>query len=139
MGASGLIAVGSGPAGLNAASAFRAHHPRVPVTILTADPAMPYAKPPLSKDFLCGRRSDVGLRGPDWFADRGLDLVRGITVEHLDVANREVVTRGGRRYPYWHCVLACGSRAVPLDVPGAELALSLRSLGDAVALRTRPS
>jgi NADPH-dependent 2,4-dienoyl-CoA reductase/sulfur reductase-like enzyme len=135
MGASGLIAVGSGPAGLNAASAFRARHPRVPVTVLTADPAMPYAKPPLSKDFLCGRRSDVGLRSPDWFARHGLDLVRGITVEHLDVANREVVTRGGRRYPYWHCVLACGSRSVPLEVPGAHLALSLRSLGDAVALR----
>lgn len=133
--ASGLIAVGSGPAGLNAASAFRARHPRVPVTILTADPAMPYEKPPLSKEFLCGRRSDVDLRPADWFARHGLDLVLGITVERLDVDNREVVTRGGRRYPYWHCVLACGSRPVPLDVPGAGIALHLRSFADAVALR----
>ena len=135
MRASGLIAIGSGPAGLNAASAFRVHHPRVPVTILTADPAMPYAKPPLSKEFLCGRQSDVDLRSKEWFDRRELDLVRGITVDHLDLDDREVVTRGGRRYRYWHCVLGCGSRAVPLDVPGAEIALHLRSLADAVALR----
>ena len=133
---SGLIAVGSGPAGLSAAAAFRAHHPRLPVQILTADPAMPYAKPPLSKDFLCGRGDTVDyLHAPEWFDRRGIELVRGITVDHVDVAQREVVTRGGRRYPYWHLVLAPGARPVPLDVPGAENALQLRSLGDAVAIR----
>jgi NADPH-dependent 2,4-dienoyl-CoA reductase/sulfur reductase-like enzyme len=127
---SGLIAVGSGPAGLRAAAAFRAHHPQLPVQILTADPAMPYAKPPLSKDFLCGRGQDVDLHSPDWFARRRLELVRGITVDHIDLDSREVVTRGGRRYPYWHLVLAPGARPVPLDVPGARHALQLRSLGE---------
>jgi 3-phenylpropionate/trans-cinnamate dioxygenase ferredoxin reductase component len=132
---SGLIAVGSGPAGLSAAAAFRGHHPQLPVQILTADPAMPYAKPPLSKDFLCGGGQAVDLHSPDWFARRRLELVRGITVDHIDLDNREVVTRGGRRYPYWHVVLAPGARPVPLDVPGAAHALQLRSLGDAVAIR----
>ncbi|MBO0679031.1 FAD-dependent oxidoreductase [Mycolicibacterium sp. S2-37] len=132
---SGLIAVGSGPAGLSAAAAFRAHHPKLPVQILTADPAMPYAKPPLSKDFLCGRGAAVDLHSPEWFDNRGIELVRGITVDRVDVAGREVVTRGGRRYPYWHLVLAPGARPVPLAVPGAENALQLRSLGDAVAIR----
>jgi hypothetical protein len=116
---SGLIAVGSGPAGLSAAAAFREQHPQLPVQILTADPAMPYAKPPLSKDFLCGRGHAVELHAPDWFARRRLQLVRGITVDHVDLENREVITRGGRRYPYWHLVLAPGARPVPLDVPGA--------------------
>ncbi|WP_422741919.1 NAD(P)/FAD-dependent oxidoreductase [Mycobacterium sp. WMMD1722] len=132
---SGLIAVGSGPAGLSAAAAFRAHHPRLPVQILTADPAMPYAKPPLSKDFLCGRGANVDLHSPEWFDTRDIELVRGITVDHVDVARREVITRGGRRFPYWHLVLAPGARPVPLGVPGAEHALQLRSLGDAVAIR----
>ncbi|TFV61582.1 FAD-dependent oxidoreductase [Mycobacterium sp. PS03-16] len=135
MAASGLIAVGSGPAGLSAAAAFRRHHPDLPVQILTADPAMPYAKPPLSKDFLCGRDLRVDLHPRDWFARRRLELVRGITVEHLDPARREVVTRGGRRYPYWHIVLAPGAAPVPLDVPGARHALHLRSFADAVAIR----
>lgn len=132
---SGLIAVGSGPAGLSAAAAFRARHPRLPVQILTADPAMPYAKPPLSKDFLCGRGAKVDLHSPEWFDRRDIELIRGITVDRVDVAHREVITRGGRRYPYWHLVLAPGARPVPLDIPGAEHALALRSLGDAVAIR----
>jgi 3-phenylpropionate/trans-cinnamate dioxygenase ferredoxin reductase component len=135
MRAAGLIAVGSGPAGISAAAVFREHHPNLPVTILSADPAMPYAKPPLSKDFLCGHQHDVDLHKPSWFARRRIDLVRGVTVERIEVADREVVTRGGRRYPYFHLVLATGARPVPLDVPGGHLAFQLRSLADAVALR----
>jgi 3-phenylpropionate/trans-cinnamate dioxygenase ferredoxin reductase subunit len=132
---SGLIAVGSGPAGLSAAAAFRERHPDLRVQILTADPAMPYAKPPLSKEFLCGGDLHVDLHSPDWFEKRRLELVRGITVDHIDLDAREVITRGGRRYPYWSLVLATGATPVPLGVPGAEKALRLRSLADAVAIR----
>lgn len=132
---SGLIAVGSGPAGLSAAAAFRERHPHLRVQILTADPAMPYAKPPLSKEFLCGGEHHVDLHTPDWFDKRRLELVRGITVDHIDVDAREVITRGGRSCPYWNLVLAPGAAPVPLDVPGAENALHLRSLADAVAIR----
>jgi NADPH-dependent 2,4-dienoyl-CoA reductase/sulfur reductase-like enzyme len=105
------------------------------VQILTADPAMPYAKPPLSKDFLCGRDLHVDLHTPDWFDRRRLELVRGITVDRIDLDAREVITRAGRRYPYWNLVLAPGATPIPLDVPGASNALHLRSLADAVTIR----
>jgi thioredoxin reductase len=49
--AAGFIAIGSGPAGLSAAETFRSKHPHIPVRILTTDPALPYAKPPLSKAY----------------------------------------------------------------------------------------
>lgn len=133
--APGFIAIGSGPAGLSAAETFRGKHPHIPVRILTADPALPYAKPPLSKDFLCGREVKLELHSPGWFVRNNVELVRGITVDHIDVANQEVVTAGGRRYGYWHLVLACGAKPVPLRVPGGESALSLRSFADAVVLK----
>ena len=133
--APGFIAIGSGPAGLAAAEVFRRRHPDIPVRIITTDPALPYAKPPLSKSDLCGRQATLDLHSPDWFVRHNVELLRGITVEHIDPGNREVVTAGGRHYPYWHLVLACGSTAVPLKVPGGEAALSLRSLADAVILR----
>ena len=41
----GLIVIGSGPAGVSAAEAFRAHNGDVPVRILTADSDLPYARP----------------------------------------------------------------------------------------------
>ena len=115
--APGFISIGSGPAGLSAAETFRSKHSDIPVRILTADPALPYAKPPLSKEFLRGREAKLELHSPGWFVRNHVELVRGITVEHIDVANQEVVTAGGRRYGYWHLVLACGACAVPLDRP----------------------
>ncbi|WP_226862907.1 hypothetical protein [Mycolicibacterium baixiangningiae] len=80
-----------------------------------------------------GRDHHVDLHTPDWFDRRRLELVRGITVDHIDLDRREVITRGGRRYPYWSLVLAPGATPVPLNVPGAGNALHLRSLAGASA------
>ena len=98
-------------------------------------PRPAYAKPPLSKAYLCGRQAKLDLHSPGWFVRHDVELQRGITVDHIDLARQEVVTEGGRRYPYWHLVLGCGANAVPLRVPGAEAALTLRSFADAVILR----
>jgi NADPH-dependent 2,4-dienoyl-CoA reductase/sulfur reductase-like enzyme len=133
--APGFVAIGSGPAGLSAAETFRSRHPHIPVRILTFDSALPYAKPPLSKGYLRGREDKHDLHSAGWFVRNNVDLIRGVTVEAIDVANQEVVTAGGRRYPYWHLVVAAGATAVHLDVPGAEAALTLRSFADAVALK----
>lgn len=133
--APGFVVVGSGPAGLTAAETFRGRHPKIPVRVIASDPAMPYAKPPLSKAYLCGRNSKLDLHSAAWFTKHDIQLHRGITVEHIDLEGREVVTAGGRRYPYWHLVLACGAAPVPLSVPGGDAALPLRSFADAVVLR----
>ncbi|KUI09966.1 pyridine nucleotide-disulfide oxidoreductase [Mycolicibacterium acapulense] len=133
--APGFVAVGSGAAGVSAAETFRSKHPDIPVRILTTDPALPYAKPPLSKDFLCGRDTRLALHSEHWFERNAVDLIRGITVERIDVDRQEVVTAGGQRYPYWHLVVASGSIPVRPPIPGIESALTLRSFADAVALK----
>jgi NADPH-dependent 2,4-dienoyl-CoA reductase/sulfur reductase-like enzyme len=131
----GFIAIGSGPAGLSAAETFRSKHPGIPVRILTGDPALPYAKPPLSKGFLCDREDKRDLHSAGWFAHHNVELIRGITVDRIDTDAQEVITAGGQRYPYWHLVVASGAAPVKPDIPGAETALSLRSFADAVALK----
>ncbi len=133
--APGFIAIGSGPAGVSAAETFRSKHPDIPVRILTVDAALPYAKPPLSKGYLCGREGKRDLHSEAWFARNHVDLIRGIAVERIDTERQEVVTAGGRRYAYWHLVVASGAAPIPLDVPGGDAALPLRSFADAVALR----
>ena len=127
--------IGSGPAGIGAAEAFRKLRPDLPVRILTADADEPYERPPLSKEFLRGETDDVTMHRASWFADRNLELLTNAAVSEIDV-RAHTVTAADRRYEYSRLILASGAAPVPLPVPGGELALTLRSLRDAQQLRT---
>ena len=108
----GIIVVGSGPAGVSAAEAFRRHHAETPVLILTADPAVPYARPPLSKEFLRGDSDDIALHPAEWYAEHRIDLVHA-GVERIDPHGRFVIA-DGQRHPYGALILASGSTPTPL-------------------------
>jgi NAD(P)H-nitrite reductase large subunit len=130
----GLIVIGSGPGGVSAADAFRQHDRDLPVRILTADPELPYARPPLSKDYLRGDTDDVWLHPAHWYLERFIDLHLATEVVAIDPAAHTVTTDGGT-YSYTALVLACGAVPTPLPVPGGHHALQLRSLADAARLR----
>ena len=131
---SGLIVIGSGPAGLSAAEAYRSQRPDDPVRIVSADGSQPYDRPPLSKDFLRGESDDVTLHPAEWFAERTIEVTLGTAVQHIDTTAR-TVTVDGTQYGYGALVLATGASPVPLSVPGGEHALQLRSLDDGERLR----
>lgn len=133
-----LIVVGSGPAGVAAVEAFRRHDPETPVRILTGDPAPPYARPPLSKEFLRSETEDVDLHPARWYAEHRIDIVH-TGVERIDLGGRFVVAAGVEHFSYSALVLATGSAPVPLQVPGGDTVLQLRSLADARRLRDAAS
>lgn len=130
---SAMVVVGSGPAGVSAAEAFRHHDPETPVLILTADADPPYARPPLSKEFLRGETDDVLLHPAEWYTEHRIDVVHS-RVDGIDPCGRFVIAEG-QRFVYSSLILACGSAPVPLPVPGGERAYQLRSLADAQRLR----
>ena len=130
----GLVVVGSGPAGISAAESYRRNGGEGPVLVFSADPDLPYERPPLSKDFLRGDTDDVALHPPEWFVERDVDLRHGQPVTEIDV-DAHTVTVDGERIPYGALVLACGAGPSPLPVPGGERALLLRALDDARQLR----
>jgi 3-phenylpropionate/trans-cinnamate dioxygenase ferredoxin reductase component len=136
MTSSGMIVVGSGPAGVSAAEAFRQHNSDDAVRVLTDDPALPYSRPPLSKDFLRGDAevADIGLHPGQWFDENSIELVSTGGVEAIDTRNHSVAANG-KTYPYRWLVLACGAKPSPFPVSGAAKVLQLRSLADAKQLR----
>jgi len=130
----GLIVVGSGPAGVAAAESFREHNTSGRVRILTTDRDLPYARPPLSKEYLRGQTDDVGLHPQWWFDHKTIELVHNTAVDALDLAERSV-RAGDRRFRYDALILACGAAPVAPPMPGGARARVLRSLADAAALR----
>jgi len=126
--------VGSGPAGVAAAESFREHDAATPVQILTADIDMPYARPPLSKEYLRGQTDDVALHPAQWFADRAIEITRGAGVDRLDLVEHAVFA-GAQRHAFDRLILACGAAPTAPSIPGGQRARLLRSLADASALR----
>ena len=135
MASAGLVVIGSGPAGVSAADAFRRHNPQLPVRIVTEDAAAPYFRPPLSKEYLRGDDSDINLHPADWFDNHSIALTRNSTVCDIDISGKTVRDTDGVRYEYQWLVLTCGAGPTPLPVPGGQSALLLRSLADAARLR----
>ena len=126
--------MGSGPAGVAAAESFREHDASASVRILTADIDLPYARPPLSKEYLRGQTDDVALHPAQWFADRAIEIIRDARIDRLDLVEHAVFV-GAQRHAFDRLILACGAAPSAPPIPGGERALLLRSLADATALR----
>ncbi|MEV0321056.1 NAD(P)/FAD-dependent oxidoreductase [Streptomyces sp. NPDC050658] len=136
-----VVIVGAGQGGYQTAATLRERGYRGRVTLISAEDALPYERPPLSKAYLKGAASATGdeqlwLRPAAYYVRHGIDLVAG-TVTEIDRAGRTVRLADGAAYDYGHLVLATGARPRTLAVPGAGLrgVHTLRTARDAAALR----
>jgi 3-phenylpropionate/trans-cinnamate dioxygenase ferredoxin reductase component len=107
------------------------------ITVIGAEPHLPYDRPPLSKQVLTGEKEPGQTVLPAALDDSlQLEWRLGTSATGLDPVAREVVLGGGERVPYDGLVIATGASARHL--PGADhLAgvLTLRTLDDAALLR----
>jgi 3-phenylpropionate/trans-cinnamate dioxygenase ferredoxin reductase subunit len=137
-----LLVVGSGPAGISAALAYREARGGA-VTVLSDDPDLPYERPPLSKDFLRGEteESDVLLHDATVYPDQDIDLRLATHAVALDATARTVSVGSGAVIGFQQCVLATGAQPRRLPVPGADdpAVLILRSLRHGRVLRAAAS
>lgn len=132
------IIIGASHGGVQAAASLRQGGWDGAVRLFSAEDALPYHRPPLSKAFLAGEKTEdqILLRGEAFYRDSDIDFRRGEPVLRLDAAQRTIETGTGN-YGYDKLILATGSRARRLPVDGADLAgiVTLRSLHDARLIR----
>jgi NADPH-dependent 2,4-dienoyl-CoA reductase/sulfur reductase-like enzyme len=132
-----LVVVGASLAGLRAVEAARKAGFGGEITLIGAEPHLPYDRPPLSKAFL-----ELGAAEPPFFRDQAvfadeLDvrLLLGQPATGLDTAARTVRV-GDQEVPYDALVIATGATARQLpsagDLAGVHV---LRTLDDSVAVR----
>jgi 3-phenylpropionate/trans-cinnamate dioxygenase ferredoxin reductase subunit len=135
----GVVIVGAGHGGSQAAVSLRQQGYNGPLTLLTDEADVPYHKPPLSKTFLRTPEAAPSLlRAESTYASNNIALRLDTSVASIDLHGRRLVLRGGDALPFDRLVLATGARARRLTLPGRDLAgvFYLRSAHDARALRS---
>jgi NADPH-dependent 2,4-dienoyl-CoA reductase/sulfur reductase-like enzyme/nitrite reductase/ring-hydroxylating ferredoxin subunit len=133
-----VVIVGGGAAGNAAAEMLRRGGYGGSITMLSADDALPYDRPNLSKDFLAGTAPVdwIPLRSADFYEKKRIDARLGVGVTSIDTAARIVRLQDGGRLEFDALLLATGSSPVRLDIPGADLPKLhyLRTFDDSLAL-----
>jgi 3-phenylpropionate/trans-cinnamate dioxygenase ferredoxin reductase component len=135
-----IVVVGASLAGLRAAEELRSRGFAGPLTVVGAEPHLPYDRPPLSKQVLAGKVDpgaiELAVSTPGGRDGLDVDWLLGRRATGLDVAGRAVELDGGERLPFDGLVIATG--ATPRALPGTgELAgvHTLRTVDDCLAIR----
>lgn len=134
-----VVVIGAGQAGCAVVSRLRTQGHVDAITLIGAEPALPYQRPPLSKAYLLGDMDEdrLYLRSADYYAENAIALRTGTAVTAIDPAARTVATATGT-LAYDDLVLATGStpRRLPAAI-GGDLAgvYTVRNLADVDAMR----
>src|ERR1700742_246622 len=97
-----FVIVGGGLGGAKAAEALREKGFDGKVVLFADEEHLPYERPPLSKEYLAGKKSlsDFTVQNADWYRDHNVGLRLGSRVSSLDPAAHTVGLPDGTTEPY---------------------------------------
>lgn len=137
-GSTSFVIVGGGLAAAKAVEALRDNNFDGHIVVFADEEHLPYERPPLSKEYLAGKKSltDFTVRNSDWYRDNNVDLRLGTRVSDLDAAGHTVGLADGTTVGYDKLLLATGSASRRPQIPGSDAGgvHYLRTYEDAVAL-----
>lgn len=100
---------------------------------------LPYQRPPLSKKFLSGKLAVERLfvKPESFYDDPQIELRPHTCAAYIDRDGKTLITNGGDAIAYDKLILALGSRARKLPIPGANLegVHYLRTIADVDGIR----
>jgi NADPH-dependent 2,4-dienoyl-CoA reductase/sulfur reductase-like enzyme len=113
--------------------------PRGELAILSADNAVPYERPPLSKSFLAGKDSEdaIKINPEDFYQTHGIEFRLQCEVTAVDVSGKRLILKNGDEFGFKKLIIATGARPRTLNIPGSKLQnlFYLRSVNDSKAIR----
>lgn len=134
----GIIVVGGGHGGSQVAASLRTEGYDGALTLVTAEPDIPYQRPPLSKAFLKEPTHDLlPLRPESFYEKNNVELMLSTEATAIDMQARSLSLANGRALPFDRLVLAPGARARMPAIEGIEATgvYALRDARDARAIR----
>ncbi|CAJ1503200.1 NAD(P)/FAD-dependent oxidoreductase [[Mycobacterium] burgundiense] len=119
-----FVIVGAGLAGAKAAETLRDNDFDGHIVLIGDEERLPYERPPLSKEFLAGKKSlpEFTVQPASWYRDHDVELMLGTEVTAIEPAKRAVTLPDGEALGYDKLLLATGSRARRPKLTGADAA-----------------
>lgn len=112
-------------------------HDGFSLTILAEENIFAYDRIHLTQGLSSSGEAHLELAPASWYAEHGITVTLGDAAAHIDREQQQVTTRSGRIWAYDVLILATGSSARRLSVPGADLpgVFVYRTLADLAAIR----
>src|SRR4051812_25311189 len=116
----GVLVIGGGIAGQAVVEAIREHDAQTPLTLICAEPRLPYDRVALSTLLATGE--ELGsLRPSSWYQDHRVGVRLGARVAALDLDEGIATLADGAALEFDRVVLCPGSAALVPPIPGADL------------------
>ncbi len=135
-----FVIIGGGLAGAKAVEVLRDSDFGGQIILFADEEYLPYERPPLSKEYLAGKKtlSEFTVQNSDWYRDHDVDLRLRTRVSSLDPAAHTVALPDGTAVHYDKLLLATGSASKRPPIPGSDAAgvHYLRTYDDASALNS---
>lgn len=139
----GIVVIGGGLAAAHCVHELREGGYANPITIIGDEQAVPYERPPLSKEFLQGTKEIAEFQPfpEDWYAENNVELRLGVTATSINTTGKNVRLSDATSIAYEILVIATGCRSriggraanmTGWDLSGVH---TLRSLADSQALK----
>jgi NADPH-dependent 2,4-dienoyl-CoA reductase/sulfur reductase-like enzyme len=132
------LLIGGGLTSSQAAKQLRERDPQGRLILVGEEPYVPYDRPPLSKEFLQGQKTqgDLFFDPESYFHEHQIDLILGVPVQRLDVSKKVATLSNGEMILFEKALIATGGRPVRLNIPGGNLpgVYYLRTLNDAARI-----
>lgn len=134
-----IVIIGAGQAAASCIARLRSEGFDGQITLIGAEPHLPYQRPPLSKAYLLGEMplDRLTLRPEAWYGDNDVTLRIGVRATGLRPDLKQVELEGRELLSYDHLVLATGAH--PRQLPSAlggdlDQVFYVRDLADADAM-----
>lgn len=136
-----VVIVGGGHAGCSCAKSLRQENFTGEIVLISNESELPYHRPPLSKSFIKDAElmdyQKLYLQPESFYEKYNIKLRMHSLVSEIDTELKAVKLYHGETFHYDDLVLATGTRARPLPLPGVELdgVMNLRTATDARKIR----
>jgi len=109
------------------------------ISMISNEYALPYHRPPLSKDYLAGTKTaeQILIRPAAVYSKCNAGITMGVTAAAIDRSNKQLLLDDGMALDYDKLVLTTGARVRKIDIPGVDLngVFYLRDLNDAQQIK----